>query len=128
MKNETIQVVVGKVGENLVLTDVENKLETFQGLVNGWIEAVRITDTLFMYCNEEHKLVNDPMEKLNIVFADNTGKIVEFISDDVVFVSINEEGDTEGVSFEDYLYLLDKMTIGFVDVGGKAKKVNVFTV
>ena len=50
---EKIKVIHCKVGETPELIEIDNKLESYQKLVGGYIECVFYDKDLVMVCNEE---------------------------------------------------------------------------
>ena len=57
MKEERITVIYKQPGVKAKLQVIDNTLESFQTLVNGYIEtACRLSPDLFVICNEEGKL------------------------------------------------------------------------
>jgi hypothetical protein len=55
---KNIKVVVCNVGEHPEVKDIPNTLEAFQGIVEGYIEVVRLSKEVLIVCNEEGKLMN----------------------------------------------------------------------
>lgn len=47
-------------GKDPVLTDIDNTLEAFQKNVEGYIEAVTLTEELVIVCNEEGRIQSLP--------------------------------------------------------------------
>lgn len=52
-----MKAVVKKVGQIGEVVEVENTLETWQGIVGGYIQAFPLTSDLLIICNEEGKLM-----------------------------------------------------------------------
>jgi len=91
-----IRGLVYRVGQAPVLTEVEDSLEGLQGVVGGYIEAVHISDSLALICNEEGKLIGlAPNRKLGrdticgdfiVLASDDEGNFVSLSDDHVKFV------------------------------------------
>ena len=56
-----MKAIVKEVGEEAQLRDIENDLETMQGLVGGYIEVVSTGEGILLICNEEGKLNGLPV-------------------------------------------------------------------
>lgn len=82
-----MKVVIKKVGQNPTVEEIENTLEEYKKIVNGWIETfpfyVTKPNGIFCICNEEGKLRDD--FDLNFVYKG------DYIMGDVLFVSTNDE-------------------------------------
>lgn len=90
MKEERITVVYKQPGVKAKLQVIDNTLESFQTLVNGYIEtACRLSPDLFVICNEEGKLRH--MEP-NLYFLRN-GWVIDEIVGPVVISKLGDEGD-----------------------------------
>lgn len=48
-----MKAVVKRVGQIGEVVEVENTLETWQGIVDGWIQTFPITSDMLIICNEE---------------------------------------------------------------------------
>lgn len=53
---EKMKVLVKEPGKPAEVREIENTLEACQGIVEGYIEVVRITRDLLLICNEEGKI------------------------------------------------------------------------
>ncbi len=53
---EKIKVIVKKPGKAPYVTRINNTLESFQRMVEGYIENFQVTDTVAIVCNEEGRL------------------------------------------------------------------------
>lgn len=51
-----MKAVVKKVGQIGEVVEVENTLDTWQGIVGGWIQTFPLTSDMLIICNEEGKL------------------------------------------------------------------------
>ena len=56
MKKETIKVIYKEPDKEPEVREIVNTLDTFQALVEGYIETVRLTKNAIVVCNEEGKL------------------------------------------------------------------------
>ena len=90
MKDARITVVYKQPGAKAKLQVIDNTLESFQTLVNGYIEtACRLSPDLFVICNEEGKLRK--MEP-NLYFLRN-GWVIDEIVGPVIISKLGDEGD-----------------------------------
>lgn len=71
-----IVVIVKKAGEESgEIKLIENKLESFQKIVGGYIETAQLTDEVVLICDEEGRLKNKPYN-MTINGFDFVGDIV----------------------------------------------------
>jgi Domain of unknown function (DUF3846) len=97
---ENIRAMVVEVG-NPVLKVVENfehSLESLQKFVGGYIEAVRVTDSIVIWVNEEGKL--EGLEG-NFYLTDKNGLPFDTIAGNALFTGSNAEGDTVSLTDEE---------------------------
>ncbi len=93
-----VKILVKRVGKAPEVITIENKIETMQGIVGGWLEEVRVNDRMVLMCNEEGRLKNLPP---NVVVQGH------LIVGDCFLCRVNEAGemvdlhdvDVEGYSF-----------------------------
>ena len=52
-----MKAVVKKVGQIGEVVEVENTLETWNGIVGGWIQTFPLASNMLIICNEEGKLI-----------------------------------------------------------------------
>lgn len=97
-----IRVLVKEPGRLSEVRDIENKLEVFQTIVGGHIEALRIRDDLCCYINEEGKLLN---LRPNFVIGRQYVSKVDIIVGPAVFFRSDDEGNEVGLTLTDTLYL-----------------------
>jgi hypothetical protein len=90
-REETIRVVVKKPQLPAVELHIPNTLQSFQRLVKGYVEAVYVDGTLSLYCNEEGKLKDLPLN-----FPLNG----DVICGTAVFTATDEEGEQVSLSDE----------------------------
>ena len=108
MSNKIVT-VVKKANESKgeVLT-VKDDLETWQGIVDGYIETFPLTDDIIVILNEEGKL-----RGLKPNFAIHCfGGGFETIVGDVAFVSYNEECEFDSLTDEHLKFLAE---VGIID-------------
>ena len=103
MKEETIVAVVKNVGEEGKITGIKNDLESFQDIVEGYIEVYPLRDDILIICNEEGKLQNLELN-LSIHCRNN---YVEHIVGNVVVVS--NQGEDFGSLNEEQISFLKSM-------------------
>lgn len=91
-----LKVLIKEPGREPFIKEIENKLESFQQIVGGYIEVVRILHNYFLVCNEEGKIQQLPPN-----FS---------IGDDVIvgtcfLVKDGEEGEFESLTNDDIIFL-----------------------
>lgn len=97
-----VKVAISEVGSDTVsVKEVENDLKTMQGIVEGYIEYISITERLGIICNEEGKLKN---LKPNFVFRG------ELYVGNVILVAL-ENGDIVSLNDEDLELLLEIVSL-----------------
>lgn len=89
----TIKVVVVRVGEPPRSKRIEPTLEAQQALVGGNIEAVRVAEQLFLFCNEDGQLLGLPANFSPIPALTIMG--------DVFFGRVDAEGELRDVTDAD---------------------------
>jgi len=98
---KALQVTTAGVVTELDLS--EDSLATLQNGVGGWVQAIDLTTSMTMWCNEEGKLNGLPhnpfAQKLwDVAFGADT----DYIVGDVVFTGTpDEEGYTTGITAQD---------------------------
>lgn len=94
--------------ETLTLTEsFEHSLENMQKAVGGYIEAVRISDDIVMWVNEEGKL-NDLTPNFNLNGVGDL--LLDVVVGDVVITGTNEEGDTTSLTHDNIEELKKRFT------------------
>ena len=92
-----MKAIIKKVDEQIEIKEFDKiRYEDLKGVVNGWIEAVSLDKGVTCWMNEEAKLIG-----LQRNFS--IGGIS--IEGDVIFTSIDEEGDTVGLDDEQIEYI-----------------------
>lgn len=56
-----MKAIIKEVGKSAKLEDIKNDLETLQGLVGGYVEAINMGQGVCLAVNEEGKLNNMPV-------------------------------------------------------------------
>jgi hypothetical protein len=86
-------------GEVVELDLTANSLDTLQGAVGGWVQAIDLSDTVSLWVNEEGKLEGLPHNPYAQQFWDEAfGAGTDFIVGDVVFTGTpDQEGETQGL-------------------------------
>ncbi|EJR09172.1 DUF3846 domain-containing protein [Bacillus cereus] len=92
--------------QQLQVVEVENKLEVFQKIVDGYIERVGITPKIDLWCNDEGLFREDL--KLNVLIL-HKGEAFAYIKGNVYFASYDDEGNTISLSDEQIQELQKKM-------------------
>lgn len=80
----------------------ENTLSKMQEAVGGWVQAIDLSDTLTMWCNEEGKIQRLAHNlTAQMLWDDAFGAGTDYIVGDVVFTGgTDDEGRTLGLSAE----------------------------
>lgn len=93
-KKNRIQAVIVETGKLPRLVQIENSLETYQSLVGGYIDVVRMANGVDAVINDEGKLVE---HEPNIALM-HEGKMYDYIAGTAVLVSHDDEGEFVGLS------------------------------
>lgn len=88
IKDEKITALFIAPNEKPKVIEIENELEKFQELVDGYIECIDY-DTVTIICNEEGKINSLP---LNRALYDREGSPYEIIAGNMVLVSTTQMG------------------------------------
>lgn len=86
-------------GEVIELDITADSLTTLQTAVGGWVQAIDLTDTMTMWCNEEGKLISLPHNPFAQLLWDiSFGAHTDYIVGDVVITGgTDSEGATLGI-------------------------------
>ena len=103
-----MRIVHIKAGEDPVIKEVDDSLETFQKLVGGYIEPVRLKNNIDLWLNDEGKILN---LKPNIILYKD-GKQVDFVVGDAFFAGEANEGETVGLTDEQIRHISDNLHEG----------------
>lgn len=90
-----MKVIVKEVGKNPEVKEIEDKLEVYQKIVEGYIEVVPLFNNIVIVCNEEGKLQNKEPNILlgneiiagNIVIVGTEGEEFRGLTDDEIFLT-----------------------------------------
>lgn len=99
MAEKELRVLVKKVGEAPEVETIPNTLAALQGIVDGYIEAVRFAKGIVLLCNKEGKLESKPLN-----FRSTSGEIVG----DVCFVGA-DDGEHFISLTEDQIFFIRNM-------------------
>ncbi len=80
------------------ISEEGQRLKQLQEAVGGWVEAVDLSPTLTMWCNEEGKLIGLPLNSLATdLWEESFGK-TDLIKGNVIFTGgVDDEGSTLGL-------------------------------
>lgn len=84
-----MKVIIVKTDNTYQITDIDDKLETMQKIVGGYIELVRIAYPLFMVVNEEGLIRDLPNNKLASGFYPG----MYGVAGDVFFIAMNPDAN-----------------------------------
>jgi hypothetical protein len=62
-RSSRMKIVIVEPNKDPYVAMINNKLEEFQAIVDGWIETVSFTGELLIICNEEGKIRNLPVNR-----------------------------------------------------------------
>ncbi|MFA2595250.1 DUF3846 domain-containing protein [Bacillus cereus] len=98
MSNQ-IQVITVATGEMPVLRpNWEYSHENMNKAVGGWLEAVRVSETVVLWINEEGQINDLPV---NFFLLDSSENPINRIHGNVIFTGLDEAGSTVGLKPED---------------------------
>lgn len=100
---ELILVAIKAPGEEPSIARIMNGLETFQSIVGGYIEAIKLTGTLTLICNEDG---------LSRQLAPNLQLYVGPVVGTVVVTKANSAGNFVSLSAKDQTTALDILRDG----------------
>lgn len=96
---DKIRVLVKKPGKPAEVREIENTLEAFRAIVGGNIEALRISDSVFCYLNDEGKLINLAP---NFVIT-RCKTVCDIVCGPVVFFRSDGEGNETSLTLTDII-------------------------
>lgn len=102
---DTISIMVKKVGKGFEEREMEKGLKNMQALVGGLIEAVALKEGVDLWVNEEG-LLNE--SELNMVLLQN-GAAQAYYAGDAFFASVNDEGETIGLTDKQKQWIRDNI-------------------
>lgn len=96
---DTIRVMVLKAGveEGRIVESFPNTLAALQEAVGGYIEAVRVNESIIIWCNEEGK----PQGLEHNFNLSLNGYTHDSISGDIVITGSNKEGDNVSLTWDE---------------------------
>ena len=99
---------------------IGNSYEMIRYAVDGWIECVELRNGISMWVNEEGKMLEDCEYNATAtaIFWTTYGFMTDTIYGNVIFTSVDENGDTIGLNLDQVNYLKE---IAFDVVGIKPK-------
>lgn len=101
--SEKLRVVIKEVGKKAKVEIVENTLEAFQEVVDGYIEILPLNSNLVIVLNEEGKLLN---LETNITISN--GLAEDNLVGNILFVNTNNNlGTFESITDENLDFLED---------------------
>ena len=105
------KIIAVRVGEEPTVEDMSVSYENIRAFVDGYIECLRITDRICLWLNEEGKLIGlEP----NIILLLN-GKPYDYVCGNAFFCSVNDSGDSVGLSDEEIEIINDRLRVGMSD-------------
>lgn len=90
-----------------------------------YLEALRITDRLVAFVDEEFKLKENHLSSINFLLTDRSCNVQEYLCGTVLFFDVDEEGSNTSLSDESIEFIHNNIQTGFTEVDGEFKKVNV---
>jgi hypothetical protein len=106
MSNE-LTVITKKVGKQLVFEKMEHTLENMQAKVGGYLEAVSLPMDITMWVNDSGLIDGLPLNL--IIFVE--GEEVHHICGDVIFTSVDDEGETISLNKEQMTWIVNKTKV-----------------
>lgn len=86
------------IATEVALAPSGKQLQQLQDAVGGWVEAVDLSPTLTMWCNEEGKLNGLPFNSLATDLWEESFGRTDFIKGNVIFTGgTGSEGETLGL-------------------------------
>lgn len=109
MKNK-IKVIIKEVGKDPKVTEIDNSIENFQKLVDGYVQHILLSNEVGCWLNDNGKLEDLPF---NVNLADCNGKIFDALVGNLFLVQEDEEckSDLTDENIEKYLKQLREKTL-----------------
>ena len=82
-----IKILLKKVGKRTELLEVENKLETWNELVAGFIQVISVDENVLLVCNDDGKILNLPIN----IFRIWDEKVIDCINGNFFLASAESE-------------------------------------
>lgn len=100
--------IIGIISEagnlNMEVVELEDKLETYQNIVGGYIETLMIRKDILLVLNEEGKFEGLPP---NMAIMKN-GEVLDVIVGNVCFISFDKEGNFDSLNDEQIKWVKEK--------------------
>lgn len=81
--------------EVLDLDAVEGSLKVLQSAVGGWVEAVDLSETATLWCNEEGKIIGLERNEFGTLLTRGLLQAGDYIAGDIAITGgVDDEGDT----------------------------------
>jgi hypothetical protein len=95
-----IRVIILEAGnpEAKVIEKFDHSLENLQAVVGGYIEAIRVNDSITIWINEEGKLIDGIEPNFNLI---GEGKPYDIVMGDVLIAGTDHEGETVSLTDEE---------------------------
>lgn len=86
-------------GEVKILDLSDKSLETLQEAVGGYVQAIDLSDTMSMWCNEEGKMMSMPHNPFGQAFWEKVYGRTDYIVGDIVLTGgTDKDGETMGLN------------------------------
>jgi hypothetical protein len=98
--SKQIRVIVLEAGnpEAKIIEKFDHSLENLQTFVGGYIEAIRVNDSITIWINEEGKLIELPP---NFYLTNQDGQAYDIVVGDVLIAGTDHEGETVSLTDEE---------------------------
>lgn len=94
-----IKVVVVEAGNDLIqVKEMDSSLKASQEFVGGWVEAVRVNDSITMWFDEDGKLKS---KEANFALLNGSLKAYDVVVGDVFFTGTDGEGENVSLSYKE---------------------------
>jgi len=88
-------------GEMIVIDLESESLLKLQRAVSGWVQAIDLSDTVSMWCNEEGKMIGLAHNPFGQAFWEKSYGRTDYIVGDIVITGgVDDEGDTISLTDE----------------------------
>lgn len=88
-------------GEATIIDLNEGSLEKLQKAVGGYVQAIDLSDTMSMWCNEEGKMMSLPHNPFGQAFWEKVYGRTDYIVGDIVLTGgTDKDGETMGLNDE----------------------------
>ena len=81
-----IKVLICKVKKSPYVENIECNFDTYQKIVGGYIQTIRLDANTILVCNDDGKILNLPF---NRPLFNNEGKVVDYIHGDFFIVGFD---------------------------------------